>query len=231
MGDFSGPDKPLWVPSKQSTGGHAMASSEKLKGIFRLCRVLGSLAMSRPSSVSQEANSLDDKTQELRVEIWKKAVETQMHFNEMSVKSRQLGLSFVVAALGVAVVLLGKPDEFQIPVALIGYEIHPSGLIITLAAFGTYAVKRLDLGVYHKMLRGAVAFGEDLEKTLRSDTLMPTTMGMTESISHYSRGLDEPKRRTTAATKITKFYWLLIIVLLVIGIVMLIATAEPLPLP
>lgn len=208
-----------------------MTSSKKIKGILRLCGVLATLVSTRPSSVGKEADSLDKGAQELQVEIWKKAVETQMHFNEMSVKSRQLGLSFVVAALGIAVVLLSRTEDLQIAVALIGYEIHPSGLIVLLAALGTYAVKRLDLGVYHKMLRGAVAFGEDLEKTLRKSSLMPTKMGMTESISHYSRGLDGSRGETTAARKITRFYWLLIVALVVIGLVMLIATAEPLTIP
>ena len=46
------------------------------------------------------------------LQIWAKTVDTQMHFNEMSVKSRQLGLAFVAAALGVAIVLLGQGNAF-----------------------------------------------------------------------------------------------------------------------
>src|SRR5438874_2120227 len=38
----------------------------------------------------------------LLVEIWKQAVDTQKHFNDMCVKSRQLGLTFVAASLGAA---------------------------------------------------------------------------------------------------------------------------------
>ena len=46
----------------------------------------------------------DQEKHQRYIEIWSKAVDTQMHFNEMCVKSRQLGLTFVAAALGVAVV-------------------------------------------------------------------------------------------------------------------------------
>jgi hypothetical protein len=46
--------------------------------------------------------------QEVYVAIWAKAVDTQMHFNEMSVKSRQFGLGFVAAALGLGIVLLNQ---------------------------------------------------------------------------------------------------------------------------
>ena len=35
--------------------------------------------------------------QEIYVSIWAKAVDTQMHFNEMAVKSRQFGSAFVAA--------------------------------------------------------------------------------------------------------------------------------------
>jgi hypothetical protein len=34
--------------------------------------------------------------QAIYVSIWSKAVETQMHFNEMSVKSRQFGLALLL---------------------------------------------------------------------------------------------------------------------------------------
>jgi hypothetical protein len=40
--------------------------------------------------------SAEDK--QLYVSIWAKAVDTQMHLNEMSVKARQFGLAFVEAS-------------------------------------------------------------------------------------------------------------------------------------
>lgn len=40
-----------------------------------------------------------DKRNKLLIEIWKQAVDTQKHFNDMCVKSRQLGLTFVAASL------------------------------------------------------------------------------------------------------------------------------------
>src|ERR1700757_4010384 len=46
-----------------------------------------------------------DNSNKLLVEIWKQSVETQKHFNDMCVKSRQLGLTFVAASLGAALYL------------------------------------------------------------------------------------------------------------------------------
>lgn len=48
------------------------------------------------------------------IRIWAKAVDTQMHFNEMCVKSRQLGLTFIAAALGIGVVLLGQGKDYSL---------------------------------------------------------------------------------------------------------------------
>ena len=52
------------------------------------------------------------------VAIWAKTVDTQMHFNEMSVKSRQFGLGFVAAALGLGILLLSRGQEFALSIKI-----------------------------------------------------------------------------------------------------------------
>ncbi|MFV8557491.1 hypothetical protein ACNQ62_05405 [Sulfitobacter sp. SBS6] len=131
-----------------------------------------------------------DKGQQI-IEIWAKSVETQMHFNEMQVKSRQLGLTFVTAALGVGIVLLSEGDDFSFSFSVFGYDLtlHVSVLLTAGAMLALQAVKTLDLNVYHRMLRGAVTFGEDFER----NCLVPMVglrKGMTCSISHFSRFTD-----------------------------------------
>ena len=100
------------------------------------------------------------------IAIWSKAIDTQMHFNDLSVKSRQLGLTFIVAVLGVAILLLTRSNDFAINIPLFGgtLQLHVSVLLFLAASLALNAVKILDLNVYHKMLRGAVAFGEDFEE-------------------------------------------------------------------
>ncbi|WP_412775671.1 hypothetical protein [Thalassospira lucentensis] len=150
------------------------------------------------------------------VEIWKVAVETQMHFNEMSVKSRQLGLTFVAAALGVAVILFTRGQDFVLD---LGWDIklHASVILILASALAVRAVRELDLNVYHKMLRGAVTFGEDFEENYMK-SIFQLEKGMTQSISHFSRYSDgkvEKKAgryhyfgetKITALDKIKSFY-------------------------
>ena len=164
--------------------------------------------------------SLQPDQQEKYISIWSKAVDTQMHFNEMSVKSRQLGLTFVAAALGVAIVLLSRGIDFAflVDIPSIKFRIHISVLLVLGALLALAAVRVLDLNVYHRMLRGAVAFGEDFEEHYMKQ-IFELDKGMTQAISHFSRYDDaaiEPSKSgkftytgstsMTAAEKIRKFY-------------------------
>ncbi|MFK4794944.1 hypothetical protein [Sphingobium sp. ZW T5_29] len=127
-------------------------------------------------------------TNEELIAIWSKAVDTQMHFNEMSVKSRQLGLTFVTAALALGVVLMSQGDGFSMKLLICGRTItlHVAVLLALSAILGLQAVKVLDLTVYHRMLRGAVSFGEDFERNYMSQ-IFNLEKGMTGAISFYSR--------------------------------------------
>ena len=153
--------------------------------------------------------------------IWQKAVDTQMHFNEMSVKSRQLGLTFVAAALGVGVVLLSRGGDFALTFWLFGrlWTFDVSVLLMLGAIIALTAVRQLDLNVYHRMLRGAVAFGEDFEENYMKK-IFDLDKGMTQAISHFSRYSDAKvspatdsskycytgENHETAEEKIRKFY-------------------------
>ena len=157
--------------------------------------------------------------QNIYVAIWAKAVDTQMHFNEMSVKSRQFGLAFVAAALGLGIVLLSRGEEFAIPISMGkgGFDLHATVLVVIAGAFALIAVRILDLNVYHKMLRGAVTFGEDFEQNYMKKVFR-LEKGMTQAISHFSRYSDASIRdrggkyeysgskKKTALDKLRLFY-------------------------
>lgn len=176
--------------------------------------------------------------QEIYVSIWAKAVDTQMHFNEMSVKSRQFGLGFVTAALGLGIVLLVRRQEFSISVYHFGgFDINATVLVVLAAAFALFAVRTLDLNVYHKMLRGAVAFGEDFEENYMKQ-IFDLDKGMTQAISHFSRQEDaavvsidkryayQGTSERNAFRKIRWFYRVAIGTLVASAIVLFIATGD-----
>jgi hypothetical protein len=188
------------------------------------------------SDLDDERRRPASEFEEKVVAVWSKAVDTQMHFNEMSVKSRQLGLTFVAAALGLAVFLFSRGGSdakfaFQGTVRGHQFQFHVAEFIILAAAASVYAVKLLDLGVYHKMLRGAVAFGEDLEEVhLRK--LLGLNKGMTQAISHFSRNSDAKiavvdgkavycgNDLKNAGQKIDRFYWVVILSLIACSVLM-----------
>jgi hypothetical protein len=176
--------------------------------------------MTEEIDVSPTSNEISD---EVLLRIWEKAVDTQMHFNEMSAKSRQLGLTFVAAALGVGALLLANARDYYIHFPITSkftFHAHVSGFVFLAAAAGVWSVRTLDVNVYHKMLRGAVVFGEDLEAKFITPRL-GLKKGMTQAISHFSRYSDaktEPNivpydysgcKKVTAGDKVRGFYlWL-----------------------
>lgn len=138
--------------------------------------------------------SLSDEERKDLIAIWAKTVDTQMHFNEMSVKSRQLGLTFVAAALGVGIVLLSRGNDFAFSINIRSFPLtlHVAVILVLGAWAALLAVRNLDLNVYHKMLRGAVTFGEDFEENYMKK-IFDLKLGMTQTISHYSRYQDASK--------------------------------------
>ena len=160
--------------------------------------------------------------QEIYVAIWSKVIETQMHFNEMAVKSRQFGLAFVTAALGVGIVLIARNEDYPIPL-FCGLKLNVSVIIAVAGMVALYGVRLLDLNVYHKMLRGAVKFGEDFEQNYMKQ-IFELQNGMTQAITYFSQYEDATATRQadgkylytgthqkSALSKITKFYNFLIV--------------------
>jgi hypothetical protein len=182
--------------------------------------------------------ALTTEQQNVYVAIWSKAVDTQMHFNEMSVKARQFGLAFVAAALGLGIVLLSRGEDFALPIPIgSGFDVHATVLIVLASAFALNAVRILDVNVYHKMLRGAVTFGEDFEENYMKQ-VFALEKGMTQTISHYSRYQDAGfnarngkhaytgKVKKSAELKIRLFYNSSIGTLVVLAAVLFFVTAH-----
>ena len=105
------------------------------------------------SATAKSDDDAVDKRNKLLVEIWKQAVETQKHFNDMCVKSRQLGLTFVAASLGAAFYLFIRStpsaesgaashtiSAYSFPICGHLVVLHVSLAIIGAAAAAVYAV-------------------------------------------------------------------------------------------
>lgn len=168
---------------------------------------------------------------EQKLEIWKRSIDAQMHFAELSIKMRQIGLTLAGATIALAIVLYRTEAAYSFDIPFT-YLSLPVGTILTLGAAGIlFAAKRIDVDVYHKMLRGAVRFNELYEETMDSE--VGWRSGLTEAISAYSR-YEAPKlnntrgengmhwsasdRRRPAGNRINQFYWLCISALVAVAV-------------
>lgn len=157
---------------------------------------------------------------EQKIEIWTRSIKTQMHFAELSIKMRQIGLTLAGATIALAILLYRTDAAYSLYVPYLNFML-PVGTILTLsAAVILYAAKIIDVGVYHRMLRGAVKFNELYERTLDDD--IGWRSGLTDAISAHSRFKDpvlldkrnekgthwaSRKEPALAGNRINYFYW------------------------
>jgi len=143
---------------------------------------------------------------ELILSTWTKTVDTQMHFNEMVMKVRSLAITLLLASFGAAAYSLQTPQFLNIS----GHAVHVAAFIIAFGLVGWIALAVVDLQHFHKLLRGAVAFGMRLEKAYKEHIVLGPVMGMTTAIAEESRtflGMKEIMGcKATAGKKIAAFY-------------------------
>lgn len=122
---------------------------------------------------------------EQKIEIWKRSIETQMHFAELSIKMRQIGITLAGATIALAIVLYRTDSGYSFNVPYFDFLLPIGTFLLLSAAAILFAAKIIDVGVYHRMLRGAVKFNELYEQSLDID--VGWRSGLTESISAHSR--------------------------------------------
>lgn len=118
----------------------------------------------------------------LRHQVWSKSVDMQMHFNNMSHKSRQLGLSFAVAALGFCAFMLTRDISFEV-MGRHFHTLHATAIVLWIVALTLVPIGILDIFVYQRLLRGAVKFAWELENKKIVKEILGTDFGMSTYIS------------------------------------------------
>jgi len=111
--------------------------------------------------------SYDQKEAENMIEIWKKIVDVQMHFNTIELQIRNFAITLVVAVLGAASIAVKE----HISVNWRGSELNLAPLLLSCGLIGLLAFYMMDRFWYHRLLEGAVSQGIEIEKNL--DKLLP----------------------------------------------------------
>jgi hypothetical protein len=142
-------------------------------------------------------------------------------------------LTVVGAALGLAIVLHRTGTGFIL--SFWSLHIPISSILCWAAGVVLWAIWILDVCVYHRMLRGAVAFNEEFEqKNLLSR--FRTRLGLTQAISFFSRHpgavyrdgeYQQGERRLHyAGNRISVFYFIMIGALAIAGLGLAVAGVQ-----
>ena len=127
-----------------------------------------------------DENGSTSKDQVASVQRWRTVIDTQMHFNDMLMRTRTAGVSIVITVFGAAAVGLA-----QFPTRVItmpGASIHIAAIVILFGLLLLATLFVLDYFYFYRMLIAVVRHGEEMEAESRKPTA-PIAFNLTCCIS------------------------------------------------
>ena len=110
---------------------------------------------------------------------WQIIISTQMHFNDMILRTRAIGSSVVLAAYGAAAVsLVQYPTQ---DVVIFDQTTHISVFVICFALSLLFSIFLIDVTYYYRLLLGVVEIGEELEN--ETSSLISMTRHLSEKVN------------------------------------------------
>ena len=94
-----------------------------------------------------------------QIEIWKKIVDVQQHFNDLELRVRNFALILTGAFLGLGGYAIKDADMIN----AFGFTVSVSGLVVFSAIVPLFAFYFMDRLWYHRLLDGSVQAGIDAE--------------------------------------------------------------------
>jgi hypothetical protein len=114
-----------------------------------------------------------------QIEIWKKIIDVQQHFNDIELRIRNFAIIVTGAFLGLGSYAI-KDGGF---IKLCGINIPSAAMIICSSLLPLFAFYLMDRLWYHRLLDGAVKAGIEAEQTLKQ---LNVTVGLGSQISAAS---------------------------------------------
>lgn len=170
-----------------------------------------------------ERSGLDEK---IVLELWKKTVEVQQHFNDLELRIR----NFALIVVGALLALGGYAVRETVTLSVLGFNLSAAGLIIWSSLIPLAAFYFMDRWWYHRLLKGAVAAAIPLEKELE-EMGYPAALGREISVASPfewrfwgRKDKDDdtplwklPKRKMHSESKMDFFYIALGVAILLVG--------------
>jgi hypothetical protein len=98
------------------------------------------------------SSRLRDERAKQVLETWKKIVEVQMHFNDISMRIRSIFVTILLALFAA----IGFLEEKKLNLSMGGVNVYFVTLIPVFGIFGTYLFYFIDRYWYHRLLVGSV---------------------------------------------------------------------------
>jgi hypothetical protein len=137
--------------------------------------------MSQPTSVGTSSTNapVNQPSADSIIEVWKKTVEVQQHFNEIEMKIRNLAVTLLVGAIGAAALTLEKQMTFN----LWGSPIPLAAAVLLSGLIGWTAFFSMEIYWYHVFLKATSLHADYIESTWKD--LIPA-FGLSKAISSAS---------------------------------------------
>lgn len=129
--------------------------------------------------MNQAQNLSEAERLSLVVEIWKKTVDVQQHFNDIELRIRNIAITVLGALLGAAAFSMKE----ALTISFYGSNIFVGKLILAAAMVTWIAFYFMDRHWYHRLLMGAVYLGKYIEE--RNKDVLPE-MDLTSEIKKAS---------------------------------------------
>jgi hypothetical protein len=128
--------------------------------------------------MSEDENQSDISKQDLKV--WEVALNTQMHFNELLIRSRTTVVTVAMAVIGATSIAL---RETNITFQVCSGKVHIGIIILCIGIVFLLAQFIIDYFYYFKLLLGAVKFTTKLDEKYKDKNLFGLTTCINDSIS------------------------------------------------
>lgn len=146
-----------------------------------------------------------------QIEIWKKIVDVQQHFNDLELRIRNFALIVTGAFLGFG----GYAIKDGGIISAFGWEVSMAGLVVVSAIIPLLAFYFMDRLWYHRLLEGAVQAGIEAEAALKALGIQVDLGSQISAKSPFTLWLiGQPIH---SRTKMDLFYLMLVLTLLIVG--------------
>lgn len=151
------------------------------------------------------------------IEVWKKTVDVQQHFNDLGMRIR----NFAITIVGVLIAAVGFTYQHGLETSLFGFRYGTGLFLVAAAGFAWLAFFLMDRYWYHVLLKGSVTHAGKIETELNEKV---PGIGLGKTISEVSGTVRVLGFTMRSERRLNTFYILGFLMLAVVFVALMFAT-------